>query len=112
LEKSKLPLKTVIANVRSFLFIFTLKENYSMRNDQKERNRGRSASGFLFPARPLAFEVLRDGRARKETFIGSCAATLSVLPYGIGLGPGVGSTSQTADAQGGRGGVGIRNSLP
>jgi hypothetical protein len=35
-----------------------------------------------------------------------------VLPYGIGLGPGVGATPQMAVAHGGSGGVGIRNSLP
>jgi len=34
------------------------------------------------------------------------------LYYGIGLGPGTGATSQIADAQGGRGGVGISDSLP
>src|SRR5229473_3988631 len=45
------------------------------------------------------------------------ALVLAFLPsrglfYGIGLGPGTGATPQIADAQGGRGGVGIRNSLP
>src|SRR5437764_15285258 len=35
----------------------------------------------------------------------------SILPYGIG-GLGTGGTPQTADAQGGRGGVGIRDPLP
>src|SRR5260370_2502188 len=35
----------------------------------------------------------------------------SVLHYGI-AGLGVGETPHTADAQGGRGGVGIKNSLP
>src|SRR5207244_12400138 len=35
----------------------------------------------------------------------------SILLYGIG-GLGTGGTPQTADAQGGRGGVGIRNPLP
>src|SRR5258708_5157411 len=34
------------------------------------------------------------------------------LFYGIGLGPGTGATPQIADAQGGRGGVGISDSLP
>jgi hypothetical protein len=32
--------------------------------------------------------------------------------YGMGLGPGTGATPQIANAHGGRGGVGIRNSLP
>jgi hypothetical protein len=36
----------------------------------------------------------------------------SGLHYGIGLGLGVGATSQISGAQGGRIGVGIRNSLP
>jgi hypothetical protein len=36
----------------------------------------------------------------------------SVLPYGIGRGPGTGATPQMADAHGGRGGVGMRASLP
>src|SRR5260370_24333102 len=34
------------------------------------------------------------------------------LFYGIGLEPGTGATPQIADAQGGRGGVGISDSLP
>src|ERR1700735_301439 len=39
--------------------------------------------------------------------------SLRHLPYGIGLGPGVGATSQTADAQGGRGsGAGTMEVLP
>src|SRR5260370_6665093 len=45
------------------------------------------------------------------------ALVLAFLPsrglfYGIGLGPGTGATPQIADAQGGRGGVGISDSLP
>ena len=45
------------------------------------------------------------------------ALFLSFLPlrglyYGIGLGPGTGATPQIADAQGGKGGVGISISLP
>jgi hypothetical protein len=39
-------------------------------------------------------------------------APFDVLHYGIGLGPGRGATPQTADAQGGRGGVGIRDPFP
>jgi hypothetical protein len=39
-------------------------------------------------------------------------APYSVLRYGIGLGPGVGATPQMADAQGGRGGVGISSTFP
>jgi len=36
-----------------------------------------------------------------------------LLPYGIGLGLGVGETPQIADTHGGKGlGVGIRNSFP
>ena len=38
--------------------------------------------------------------------------TSGVYRYGTGLGPGVGATPQISDAQGGRGGVGMRNSLP
>jgi hypothetical protein len=34
------------------------------------------------------------------------------LPYGIGFGAGNGWTPQIPDAQGGSGGVGMRNSLP
>ena len=36
----------------------------------------------------------------------------SGLHYGMGFGLGVGETSQISGAQGGSGGVGIRNSLP
>jgi hypothetical protein len=58
-------------------------------------------------ARPLAYQVLRDGRAREADVM----APYSVLRYGIG-GLGTGGTPQIADAQGGRGGVGISAPLP
>ena len=61
----------------------------------------------LAPARPLAYQVLRDGRAREADVM----APYSVLRYGIG-GLGTGATPQTADAQGGRGGVGISSPFP
>jgi hypothetical protein len=61
----------------------------------------------------------RDGgRFRPPCFrvsleLGCFAATLSVLPYGIGFGPGTGATPQIADGQGGSGdGVRIRELLP
>jgi len=60
----------------------------------------------LTPARP-AYQILRDGRAGEA----DVAALYSVLRYGIG-GLGTGSTSHMADAQGGRGGVGISSPLP
>ena len=45
--------------------------------------------------------------------IGSWESTIRVFPYGIGLGPGVGATSQMADAQSGKGlGAGTWKSLP
>ena len=59
----------------------------------------------LAPARPLAY--LRDGRAGEADPI----APYSVLRYGIG-GFGSGGTPQIADAQGGRGGVGISSPFP
>ena len=61
----------------------------------------------LAPARPLAYQVLRDGRARE----GDLMAPYSVLRYGI-AGLGTGDASQIADAQGGRGGVGISKPFP
>ena len=61
----------------------------------------------LAPARPLAYQVLRDGRAREADVM----APYSVLRYGID-GLGVGETPQIADAQGGRGGVGISSPFP
>src|SRR5258708_24472925 len=61
----------------------------------------------LAPARPLAYQVLRDGRAREVDLM----APYSVLRYGI-AGLGTGDASQIADAQGGRGGVGISSPLP
>src|SRR5260370_29785741 len=61
----------------------------------------------LAPARPLAYQVLRDGRAREADLM----APYSVLRYGIG-GLGAGFPPQIADAQGGRGGVGISAPFP
>src|ERR1700739_2131412 len=61
----------------------------------------------LAPARPLAYQVLRDGRAREAHVM----APYSVLRYRID-GLGTGDTSQIAGAQGGRGGVGISSPLP
>ena len=61
----------------------------------------------LAPARPLEYEVLRDGRAREADVM----APYSVLRYGIG-GLGSGDTPQIADAQDGRGGVGISAPFP
>jgi len=61
----------------------------------------------------------RSGATRSMAFHAPCRARLAdldgtsgVYRYGTGLGPGVGATPQMADAQGGRGGVGMRNSLP
>jgi len=61
----------------------------------------------LAPARPLAYQVLRDGRAREADVM----APDSVLRYGIG-GLGTGATPHMADAQGGSGGVGISSPFP
>jgi len=65
----------------------------------------------LAPAPPLAYQVLRDGRAGEETSFGFRFSLFNLLPYGIGL-VGRGATPQMADAQGGRGGVGIRVLFP
>src|SRR5216684_1759099 len=61
----------------------------------------------LAPARPLAYQVLRDGRAREADLM----APDSVLRYGI-AGDGNGDAWQIAAAQGGRGGVGISSPFP
>src|SRR6202795_5245058 len=61
----------------------------------------------LAPARPLAYQALRDGRAREADLM----APYGVLRYGI-AGLGTGDASQIADAQGGRGGVGMSSPLP
>ena len=61
----------------------------------------------LAPARPLAYQVLRDGQAREADVM----APYSVLRYRIG-GLGTGGTPQISDAQGGRGGVGISSPFP
>ena len=61
----------------------------------------------LAPARPLAYQVLRDGRASEADVM----APRSVSRYGID-GLGIGETPQIAGAQGGRGGVGISSPLP
>ena len=58
-------------------------------------------------ARPLAYQLLRDGRAGGGAFM----APYGALRYGIG-GFGTGDTPQIADAQGGRGGVGISSPFP
>ena len=65
----------------------------------------------LAPARPLASEVLRDGRAREEMSWVSSFRRLAPLRYGIG-GLGTGATSQIAPAQGGKGGVGMSSPFP
>src|ERR1700730_4220008 len=65
----------------------------------------------LAPARPLASEVLRDGQDRERDVIGFELSPVSVFRYGIG-GLGTGATPQMADAQGGRGGVGISSPFP
>src|ERR1700688_5309859 len=61
----------------------------------------------LAPARPPAYQVLRDGRAREA----DVTAPYSELRYGIGE-LGSGGTPQISGAQGGRGGVGIRSPFP
>ena len=60
-----------------------------------------------------------NGETRSLGFQSPCLAhhvdlygTSGAYRYGIGLGPGVGATPQMTDAQGGRGGVGMRKSLP
>src|ERR1700676_3165359 len=62
---------------------------------------------FVTPARPLAYQILRNGRDREADVI----APYCPLRYGIG-GLGTGATPHTAAAQGGRGGVGISAPLP
>ena len=74
---------------------------------KSEETRVRSHRQSLAPARPLAYQVLRDGRAREADLM----TPYSVLRYGIG-GLGTGDTPQIADAQGGRGGVGISWPFP
>src|SRR5439155_21371748 len=50
--------------------------------------------------------------ARRASIFRAHTFVASVLHYGIGLGLGLGGRSHTSGAQGGSGGVGIRNSLP
>jgi hypothetical protein len=61
----------------------------------------------LVSARPPAHQELRDGRAKEA----AAAGPYSVLRYGIG-GLGTRCTPQIADAQAGRGGVGISSPFP
>ena len=74
---------------------------------KSEETKVNSHRQSLAPARPLAYQVLRDGRAREADLM----APYSVLRYGIG-GLGTGATPHMADAQGGSGGVGISAPLP
>ena len=60
----------------------------------------------LDPARPLAYQVLRDGRAREADVM----APYSVCARNDGLR--IGDAWQIAAAQGGRGGVGISSPFP
>src|SRR5216683_7551313 len=69
-----------------------------------------STTSALSPRRLV--RRISGGRARAGDAQGPWHPPCSVLSYGIGLGPGVGATLQMVDAQGGRGGVGIRKSLP
>ena len=61
--------------------------------------------------------LLQEVEGSRATLMHICTARLvrpksSFLRYGIGLGAGKGWTLQIADAQRGRGGVGMSNSLP
>src|SRR5258708_30951859 len=51
-------------------------------------------------------------RTSQRTERGSAGRVPTDIYHGIGLGPGKGATPHIADAQGGRGGVGIRNAFP
>src|SRR6266852_8017809 len=64
-------------------------------------------SRYLALARPPAF-ARRTSRGKRC----SDGREPTDIYHGIGLGPGKGATPHIADAQGGRGGVGIRNAFP
>ena len=107
-----MPHKTMIDNVRSTLFMYApQRELIKCKDAQKESNLGRPRPRYPAPARPFASEVhaRRTRRNRRVTRLG--IYLFAVLHYGIG-GLGAGATPQIADAQGGRGGVGISDSLP
>src|SRR5260370_15747687 len=90
----------MIDNARRALFMFTPQLTQIIKSEETMANSHRP---FLAPVRPLAYQGLRDGRAREADVM----APYSVLRYGIG-GLGTGCGPQVSDAQGGRGGVGIR----
>src|SRR5260370_14673830 len=94
----------MIDNARRALFMFTPQLTQIIKSEETMSNSHRP---FLPPVRPLAYQILRDGRTREADVM----APYSVLRYGIG-GLGTGATPQMADAQGGSGGVGISSPLP
>src|SRR3981081_4512693 len=104
---------TMINSVRSILLMFTPQRELAQ-DDSKRKNRGQppsAVSGSRSPAPPLGF--CETGEPENRSHWVSAFRPSSVLPYGIGLGPGTGATPQMAAGQGGSGdGVGIRKLLP
>src|SRR6202022_2811939 len=107
---NRLPLKTMIDNVRSTFFIFTPQRELT-KNGQKRRNCGPPPSAISGSGSSARIRCLFGGRAGEETSFGFELSPFSVSRYGIG-GLGTGATPQMADAQGGRGGVGISSPFP
>src|SRR5712692_10044515 len=92
-----------------FIHIHTSKRiNSEWLEAKKPRSPPSAVSGSGSSARIRGFA--RRTSQRRDV-IGFELSPFRVLPYGIG-GLGKGGTPQTADAQGGRGGVGIRKLLP
>src|SRR5258708_5272502 len=96
------PLKIQVAIIKNALFISHLTKISRAKHDEGLQTRGR-LSPTASSLRPVCFAsaILHDRTSRRKL----------ELRYGMG-GFGTGATPQTADAQEGRGGVGIRNSLP
>src|SRR5713101_2684053 len=101
---------TMIDTVRSTLFMFTPQRKLTQDNS-KRKNRGQPPSAVSGSGSSARIRGFARRTSQRRDVIGFELSPFRVLPYGIG-GLGKGGTPQTADAQGGRGGVGIRKLLP
>src|ERR1700704_6327233 len=98
----------MVDNVRSTLFMF-VPQIGPTQDDLKRRTQGQRppvVSGSFARISGFARRT-----SRRRDVIGFRFSLFNLLPYGIGL-VGRGATPQMADAQGGRGGVGIRVLFP
>src|SRR6266404_3836452 len=106
-----LPLKTMIDNVRSTLFIFTPQRKLTL-HDLKPRIRGQPPSAISGSGSSARIAGFAKRTSWRRDVMGFGLSPFSLLRYGIGVGPGRGGTPQMAVTHGGRFGVGISVPFP